>query len=210
MRSERPSGKRVLHHAPPPVATRLTRSPSRTPLSRKAATAALARETVAWVRFRVSTMTAKRAARVGGRRRVGDEARPDGLGLGGSGHLELHRLEGLDGLHLALVAQGEVVLGQAGHGTAGFVRDHDVHPDELDVAREGGRRLLGRGRGRRWGSGLAARHVGGGDHEGHKGDRAPDGASLHLLLPTFSQTSTKGAPSVAKSPTTTSMSPSWS
>ena len=34
---------RVLHQAPPPVATRLTRSPSRTPVRRNWATAALAR-----------------------------------------------------------------------------------------------------------------------------------------------------------------------
>ena len=41
--SSRPASMRVLHQAPPPVATRLTRSPSRTPVFRNCATASLAR-----------------------------------------------------------------------------------------------------------------------------------------------------------------------
>src|SRR6266545_2030754 len=54
--SSRPASIRVLHQAPPPVATRLTRSPSRTPVLRNWATAALA----LWPPARVRWMSSKR------------------------------------------------------------------------------------------------------------------------------------------------------
>src|SRR6185295_8837624 len=54
--SSRTASMRVLHQAPPPLATRLTRSPSRTPALRNWATAALAR----WPPARVRWMSSKR------------------------------------------------------------------------------------------------------------------------------------------------------
>ena len=59
MRESRPSGMRAVHQAPPALATRVTTSPSPTPVWRKAATAPRARS--AWVgeRWMSSNTTAK-------------------------------------------------------------------------------------------------------------------------------------------------------
>jgi hypothetical protein len=57
--SSRPAVIRLLHQAPPPVATRLTRSPSRVPLCRKDATADLARCAWAGVKWTSSNTTMK-------------------------------------------------------------------------------------------------------------------------------------------------------
>ena len=131
--SSRPASMRVLHQAPPPEATRLTRSPSRTPVLRNWATAALAR----WPPARVRWMSSKR---------ITNERPASGLAVEVRGHVragrrllagdgrELHGLEVGDRLGIVVFGDHEVALGEAGDGHALLVRDDHVHGDDFHLA----------------------------------------------------------------------------
>ena len=100
---------RVLHQAPPPVATSDTRSPSRTPLFRNSATAPLA-----WMPWkRVIWMSSKTRMKV---RPVRSSRRwlLEMIGLRGAAWRrrvgQLHRLEAHDLLRLAVLEDREVGL----------------------------------------------------------------------------------------------------
>ena len=143
MSSSRPASMRVLHQAPPPVATRLTRSPSRTPFFRNSATATLARWAWNGVRWMSSNDHEERPAGVG-RRSVFVETRGRGTAsLGASAGTWTASKLG-DRLGFAVLGHDEVFLAQAGDGLPPSCRDHHVDGDDLDLRRE--HRNLGRNR----------------------------------------------------------------
>ena len=161
MRESRPSGMRAVHQAPPALATRVTTSPSPTPLWRKAATAPRARS--AWVgeRWMSSNTTAKlRPRRLSGTTFVETTVRRCAArGARDLGHHD--RLEAGERLLDTVLGDDEVVAGEPADGLALLVHDRDVDGHELDLRlerglgrrwrclrRPGGRRRGGRGRGR--------------------------------------------------------------
>ena len=163
-RSSRPSGIVVVHQALPAVAAIMTRSPSWSPFSRNATTAALARCVLSGDMLRLSKTTTN--VRPGRRGAVFVAMRGGSAGAawarrGASAlvrrgdHVEVHQ-----GLGSALVEDGEVLAGEPGDGVAGLVRDHHVHGHHLHLALEGGRRLLAR----------RAERGGEGEEEGGEGD----------------------------------------
>ena len=139
IRSARPSGRRVLHQAPPPVASRSTRSPSCVPFSRKEATAALARCALSGERCRSSnTITNRRppSLRADGVRRPPGRGAPRPRDRGGrrpwaaTGRRSRSRCGRPSSRTVKSVAR------EAGHGLALAVDHHHVDRDLLDRGRE--------------------------------------------------------------------------
>ena len=151
---------RAVHQTPPPVASSVTRSPSRVSFPRNSATAALACCAVAGPRWTSSkTITNVRprcSCGVGVRREPGGAGAAGAAGAGGAGGAEpaahLEQVEARDRLADAVLVDLQVLALQVGDRLPLPVGHDHVHRDLLDLGGEGGSGPLGL-----WGWRLRAR-----------------------------------------------------
>ena len=179
MSSSRPASMRVVHQAPPPVATRLTRSPSRTPVRRNSATAPLARCAWCGVRWMSSNTTTNERPVRDLRREVGGDPRPGRACVADAvaGTSTASKLAIFCGLSSSKIWKS--AGGEAGRGHALLVRDHHVDGDLLDLGREarsGGVRAAARRKGTATGPARPVRRAGAG--RGRMRGRALESSSL--------------------------------